>query len=456
MHAPRRFRCDHALLPAGWAHEVVISIDAAGGIAEVAVGDPGSGLPSLGRWLIPGMPNLHSHAFQRAMAGQAERIGGDGLDDFWSWRETMYALAARIDPATLHAIAAQLYAEMLAAGYTAVCEFHYVHQRPDGTGYVPASAMSDALLQAARDTGIGMTLLPVLYQAGGFDGRGLAPRQRRFGHALDDFVALVAQLRERQDAQTAVGVAVHSLRAVAPDALAQLLASPVARSGPLHIHIAEQQREVDDCQRARGARPVDWLLDHADVDARWCMVHATHLSDGERARLAATGAVAGLCPTTEANLGDGLFALREWLDLHGAIGIGSDSHVSVSPIEELRWLEYGQRLQHRRRNVVASISQPSVGESLWQAALAGGAQASGRSIGAIAPGYRADLLVLDDAAIAFAGRETGAVLDAIVFAGNRALIRDVYVGGQRVIETGQHVDATEIARRYRKSLHELA
>ncbi len=456
MHAPARFRCDHALLPHGWAHDVVLSIDADGNITNVATGDPAPGLPSLGRWVVPGMPNLHSHAFQRAMAGRAERIGGEGVDDFWSWRETMYALAARLDPTLLHAIAAQLYVEMLAAGYTAVCEFHYVHHRPDGSSHAPPSAMSDALLQAARDTGIGLTLLPVLYQTGGFDGRALAPRQRRFGHALDGFVDLVAQLRNAEDAQTAVGIAVHSLRAVAPDALAELLAAPVARSGPLHIHIAEQQREVDDCLRERGARPVDWLLDHAAIDQRWCMVHATHLSDGERRRLAATGAVAGLCPTTEANLGDGLFALREWLDLDGAIGIGSDSHVSVSPIEELRWLEYGQRLQQQRRLVAASAGQPSVGATLWRSALAGGARASGRPIGAIAPGCRADLLVLDDAAPAFAGCAITEVLDTLVFAGNRTLVRDVHVGGRRVVEHGQHVNAGSIAAGFRQALQGLA
>jgi formimidoylglutamate deiminase len=455
MHSPRRLRCDHALLPHGWAHDVVLSIDADGSIVDVAEGDPANGVPSLGRWVVPGMPNLHSHAFQRAMAGRAERMGGDGVDDFWSWRETMYALAARIDPVLLHAIAAQLYAEMLAAGYTAVCEFHYVHHRPDGSSHAPPSAMSDALLQAARDTGIGMTLLPVLYQTGGFDARALTPRQRRFGQTLDGFVALVAQLREAQDAQIAIGIAVHSLRAVTPDALAELLSAPVARSGPLHIHIAEQQREVDDCLRDRGARPVDWLLDHARIDQRWCMVHATHLSDSERRRLAATGAVAGLCPTTEANLGDGLFALREWLDLHGAIGIGSDSQVSVSPIEELRWLEYGQRLQHQRRLVAASAARPSVGETLWQCALAGGARASGRAIGAIAQGCRADLLVLDDAAIAFTGCAADGLLDALVFAGNRTLVRDVYVGGRRVVEHGQHVDATRVANDYRRALQAL-
>jgi formimidoylglutamate deiminase len=455
MRLPTRFYCNQALLPDGWADDVVVSVDDGGSITAVVRGEPGSGLPTLGRWVVPGMPNLHSHAFQRAMAGLAE-CGHGGADDFWSWREAMYAVASRIGPDALQAIATQLYAELLRTGYTAVCEFHYVHQRPDGSAYDDPDAMSMALLAAARECGIGITMLPVLYQTGGFDARALSARQSRFALATDHFIEQVARLRAHEDPQALIGVALHSLRAVPADALAAVLAADPAPGGPIHIHLAEQVGEVDDCLRERGARPGDWLLDHADVDARWCLVHATHLSGGERQRLAASGAVAGLCPTTEANLGDGLFALPEWLALGGTFGVGSDSHICVSAAEELRWLEYGQRLRLLRRNVAAPARGGSTGQALWLAACRGGAQASARPIGAIAPGYRADLLVLDDEAAAFAGRSADRALDAMVFAGAEGALREVYVGGRRVVSDGRHQDGERIAARWRAAMRELA
>lgn len=456
MDLPRRFRCDHALLPAGWADDVVIEVDAGGQLASVAAGTPGAGLPSIGRWVVPGMPNLHSHAFQRAMAGLAEQGQAQGDDDFWSWREAMYAVAGRLDPDVLRAIAARIYLELLCAGYTAVCEFHYVHHRPDGAPYAPVSAMSDALLEAAREAGIGITLLPTLYQAGGFDGRPLAPRQVRFANTVDGFLGLVSGLRAAEDADARVGVAIHSLRAVPPDCLAAVLDAGVADAGPVHIHVAEQIGEVDDCLRERGARPVAWLLDHANVDPRWCLVHATHLSSDERERLARTGAVAGLCPTTEANLGDGLFALPEWLALGGAFGIGSDSHVCVSAAEELRWLEYGQRLRLLRRNVAAPAGGGSTAQALWLGACVGGAQACGRPVGAIAPGHRADLLVLEDGAPSFVGRGPDRALDALVFGGGQGAVRDVYVGGRRVVADGRHRDGDRITARWRAAMRGIA
>jgi formimidoylglutamate deiminase len=454
MRLPDRFRCDHALLPDGWADDVVIAVDAAGTITDVARGDLGTGLPTLGRWLVAGMPNLHSHAFQRAMAGRAERGDGGG-DDFWSWREAMYAVASRIDPVSLQAIAAESYARMLEAGYSAVCEFHYVHRQPDGSRYADDDAMSLALLAAAREAGIGITLLPVLYQVGGFDGRPLAPRQRRFALGTDDFIAQVARLRRAEDADARIGVALHSLRAVSPEALAEVVSADPAPGAPIHIHVAEQLAEVDDCLQARGARPVAWLLDHAEVDARWCLVHATHLSAGERGRLAATGAVAGLCPTTEANLGDGLFAFPEWQALGGVYGIGSDSQVCLSPFEELRWLEYGQRLRLLRRNVAAPKLGGSCGEALWRAACLGSAQASGRAVGAIASGCRADLLVLDPEAPAFMGRGHVEALDTLVFVGGEGTLRDAYVGGRRVVAGGRHVDRDRITARWRAVMRAL-
>jgi formimidoylglutamate deiminase len=367
----------------------------------------------------------------------------------------MYAFAAAVGPDDLRAIAAQLYVEMLKAGYTQVCEFHYLHHQPDGTPYAQPEAMSLALIEAAREAGIALTLLPVLYMRGGFDGRPLGARQRRFGHEVDAFLRLLESLRTLEAADLRVGIALHSLRAVPEDALQAVLASGLAQQGPIHIHIAEQIGEVQDCLSIRGARPVEWLLDHAQVDARWCLVHATHLSDQETARLASSDAVAGLCPTTEANLGDGLFPLADYLDAGGTLGIGSDSHISVSPVEELRWLEYGQRLATRRRNIAARREGASVGQTLWRAALQGGAQAAGLPIGALEPGHRADLMVLDDGSPLLAAREGHALLDSFVFAGNAPLVRDVMCGGRWVVRDFRHHDEERIAQRYRDTVRRL-
>ena len=282
---------------------------------------------------LPGIPNIHSHAFQRAMAGLAERQGAPH-DSFWTWRERMYGFAARLTPDTLRDIAAQLYVEMLEAGYTAVCEFHYLHHQPDGRPYADPAAMSLALVEAAREAGIRLTLLPVLYMAGGFDGRALAERQRRFGHDLPAYRRLVDALLPHEDATLRIGLAMHSLRAVPQAPLREVLSDRPGGAGrPLHIHIAEQVLEVEECVAARGARPVEWLLDHAEVDADWTLVHATHLSATEMRALAATPAVVAICTTTEANLGDGLFPLGDFLAAGGRIGVGSDSNVSVSPVE---------------------------------------------------------------------------------------------------------------------------
>ena len=461
--AAYRYRAGHVWREEGWQADGTLGVDASGRI-QACADDAGE---ALGQWVLPGMPNLHSHAFQRAMAGLAERKGvapgiaaqasaQGGEDNFWSWRETMYRFAASIGPQTLKAIAAQLYVEMLKAGYTQVCEFHYLHHQPDATPYAPAEAMSLALIEAASEAGIALTLLPVLYMAGGFDGRALAPRQRRFGHAVDNYLRLVQTLRAHESADVRVGVALHSLRAVPELALREVLASELARDCPIHIHIAEQLGEVQDCEALRGARPVQWLLDHADVDPRWCLVHATHVTDTETAALARCGAVAGLCPTTEANLGDGLFPLADYLDAGGTLGIGSDSHISISPVEELRWLEYGQRLHSHHRNIAARRHGDSVGQTLWRAALRGGAQASGLPIGALRPGNRADLIVLDDASPLLAARDAGALLDSFVFAGNTALVRDVMVGGRWQVRNFHHRDEERIAMRYREAVTQLA
>jgi formimidoylglutamate deiminase len=426
-----------------WQKNALIGVDADGRLA----GRTDATTQALGKWVLPGMPNLHSHAFQRAMAGLAERRSRVD-DSFWSWRETMYAFASAISPDALQAIAAQLYVEMLKAGYTQVCEFHYLHHQPDGTRYAQPEAMSLALIEAAREAGIALTLLPVLYMSGGFDGRPLSPRQCRFGNDVDSYLRLLESLRRHESDQLKVGIALHSLRAVPVQAMQQVLASELTQSCPIHIHVAEQIGEVQDCLALRGARPVEWLLDNADVDARWCLVHATHLTDVETARLARSGAVAGLCPTTEANLGDGLFPLAEYLDAGGRLGIGSDSHISISPVEELRWLEYGQRLLSRHRNIAARKAGASVGETLWQAALHGGAQASGLPVGALHTGARADLLVLDDQSPLLAARDTTSVIDSFLFAGNTPLVRDVMCGGRWVVRDFHHHDEARIAARY--------
>lgn len=446
------FRSDHAWLPHGWEADVAFGI--ADGRFSVAPAEAGTSAPRLGRWLLPGMPNLHSHAFQRAMAGLAERQT-NAQDSFWTWRETMYAFAGRIGPDELQAIAAQLYVEMLEAGYTQVCEFHYLHHQPDGKPYADPAAMSLALIEAARETGIGLTLLPTLYQTGGFDGRELGERQRRFGHATDAYLDLLQRLRAQENATLRVGVALHSLRAVPQASLQAVLDSGLVDDAPIHIHIAEQIGEVQDCLALRNARPVEWLLGNAPVDPRWTLVHATHLIEAETRGIAASGAVAGLCPTTEANLGDGLFPLKEFLAADGILGIGSDSHISVSPVEELRWLEYGQRLVSRHRNIAVSESSSSVGETLWGDALFGGARAAGVALGAIEEGARADLLVLDDTAPQFVGREPDALLDTFVFAGNRNLVRDVMVNGQWCVRDGRHRDAVRIAERYAAALRRI-
>jgi formimidoylglutamate deiminase len=391
--------------------------------------DAGQGLSVNARFALPGMPNLHSHAFQRAMAGLAERRG-PGDDSFWTWREAMYGFASRIGPDALRAVAAQLYVEMLKAGYTHVCEFHYLHNAPDGAPYADPAAMSRAIVEAARDAGIGLTLLPVLYMTG---------------------LRLLESLRALESPALRVGIALHSLRAVPEAAMREVLESPLARDRAIHIHIAEQIGEVQDCLGIRGARPVQWLFDHADVDARWCLVHATHLDDAEMRAIAKSGAVAGLCPTTEANLGDGLFPLVDYLDADGVLGIGSDSHISVSPVEELRWLEYGQRLVTRHRNIAARKPGASVGETLWAAALRGGRQAAG-----LREDASRDVIVLDDASPLLAARDEGSVLDTFLFAGNTPLVRDVLAGGEWVVRDFHHRAEDRIAADYRAAVEALA
>ena len=447
----------HALLADGWRRDVLIAWDGAGDLVRVepdAVAAAGSAQAD---YVLPGMINLHAHAFQRALGGLTERAGGSGNgvpDSFWTWRELMYRFANRITPEQMEAVAAQLYVECLRHGYTAVCEFHYLHRDIDGAAYADPAETARRIAAAAGAAGIGLTLLPVMYAYAGFGEAPLKPEQRRFRSDP----ALVLRIAEALDGlrspQLEVGAAPHSLRAVSIGQLDELArALPAGR--PLHIHIAEQALEVQQCLDAIGRRPVEWLLDQAEVDARWCLVHATHLSAGEVAALAHSGAVAGLCPTTEANLGDGLFPLAPYLAAGGRFGIGSDSHVSQSPVEELRWLEYGQRLQHGRRNIVASPGRRDVAAGLWQDALLGGAQASGRRLGVLAPGRRADLLVLDGAHPNLDGAAPDDVLGRFLFCGNDNLVRDVLAGGRWTVRNGRHPDQDTIAARYKTALRQL-
>jgi formimidoylglutamate deiminase len=432
-----------ALLPTGWAKNVLLAWDDTGGLTQVQPdASPPSVAPTVRGPLIPGMPNLHSHAFQRAFAGLTEHRA-EQQDSFWSWRTLMYRFAARLGPEQMEAIATWLYAEMLEAGYTSVCEFQYLHHDGDGRPYADDATLSRALLRAAQRTGIGFTLLPVLYQTSGFGGTPPNPGQRRFIRSTDSMLGLLDALKPACDAQGArLGLAPHSLRAVPPEALRDALAGLDAldATAPIHIHIAEQTQEVDDCIAWSGRRPVAWLLDHAPVDARWCLVHATHMDAQEYQRAATSGAVAGLCPTTEANLGDGLFDFAAWRSHGGAWGVGSDSHACVNAAEELLMLEYSQRLATRQRNVGADAAQSQVATALTLAALHGGAQAAGRAIGGLAPGQQADFVVLDAAHLALQGLAAPDMLSAHVFASHRtSAIEAVWVAGQPRVAAGRHV-----------------
>jgi formimidoylglutamate deiminase len=404
-------------------------------------------IPTMDRFILPAIANSHSHAFQRAMAGLTERRG-DPSDSFWTWREQMYRFAGRINPEQLYAIAAQLYSEMLEAGYSHVCEFHYLHHQPDGLPYADPSEMSQAIIRAAEDAGIGLTLLPVLYQTGGFDGRPLHDGQRRFGHSLEAYLALIARLQLQESHLLKIGVALHSLRAVPPETLSALLPQLSGLNLPIHIHIAEQMAEVRECEAVRGARPVQWLLDNAPVDARWTLVHATHLHASEVKALARSKATVSLCPSTEANLGDGFFALPEFLKAKGGFSIGSDSNVSVSVAEELRWLEYGQRLKHQQRNIAASEKQPAVGRFLLEAAAKGGWLSAGVP-------KRTDVLVLDADAPALFGATESDVAERFVFAGNRPLIDRVCVHGIDRVLGGRHVFREPFAAGFRLAMTQL-
>jgi len=442
-----------ALLPGGWARLVRIG-HADGRIVSVEAGAPVQAGDERGGIAVPGLANVHSHAFQRGMAGLAETRGPAG-DDFWTWRATMYRFVDRLNPDDVRAIAALAYAEMLESGFTRVGEFHYLHHDLDGGAYADPAELAGAIAAAAGAVGIGLTLLPVFYAQGGFGGAPPAPEQRRFINSPDSFARLVEASRRAVRAlpDARVGVAPHSLRAVTLEQLA--LIAPMAGGGPIHIHIAEQAREVEDCLAWCGLRPVEWLFEHAPVDASWCLVHATNMTTAETDRLAASRAVAGLCPITEANLGDGVFPAPRYLASGGAFGIGSDSNVLIDAAEELRTLEYGQRLAGQSRNVLASEAHPSVGGALFSDAHSGGAQALGVEPLGLEPGGPADIVCLDSGHPSLAGRRGDALLDGWIFAARGGAVESVWRQGRKVVVGGRHIDRDAIAEAYRRALSRL-
>ncbi len=444
-----------ALLADGWHRNVLIET-ASGLITRVTSESVSGGAEIASGAVIPGMPNLHSHAFQRAMAGLTERSGPSG-DNFWSWREQMYRFLERITPEDSEVIATQLYIEMLKSGYTSVAEFHYLHRDERGNPYANPAEMAERVIAAAVTAGIGLTMLPVFYAHATFGGTAPNPGQKRFIHDVDTFNTLVDGIFKHQGSIRRAGIAPHSLRAVTPQELKSIVAHLDShdRHAPIHIHAAEQLKEVDDCLSWSHQRPVGWLLNNASIDSRWCLVHATHLNDDETFRLAESGAVAGLCPSTEANLGDGIFNAPDYFLQEGSWGIGGDSHVGVDPFRELAIVEYAQRLKGARRNILHSPGLDSIGGGLYRQALAGGARALGQNVGVIAANCRADLVVLNSDDVALAEHTGDTLLDAAIFGPTRQPVRDVMIAGAWVVRDGHHAEEGNAFTRYRATLRRL-
>ncbi len=449
-----RIHAECALLPDGWASDVAVIVED-GRIASVTPGAvPGPDAVGVGV-LLPAPANLHSHAFQRAMAGMTEARGPGGRDSFWTWRDLMYRFLDRLGPEDVEAIAALVFVEMLEAGYAAVAEFHYLHHGVGGTAYDAPAELAARIAAAAAETGIGLTLLPVLYMQGGTDGRPLEGGQRRFGSDFDGYLRLLdgaerAAAAVGPDAGT--GVAPHSLRAVPVEALTDL--AQLRPDAPIHMHIAEQEAEVREVLATHGATPVRWLLEIQDVGLRWCLIHCTHMTPEETAGLARSGAVAGLCPITESNLGDGIFDGARYLAGGGGFGIGSDSNIRIALSEELRTLEYSQRLRDRGRAVLAGPDR-SAGRTLYEGAASGSAQALGRDSGAIRPGAWADLVALDAESLALTGLEGDTLLDGWIFAGDDRLVTDVWSAGRHVVTEGRHIGRDRVEAHYRSTIARL-
>ena len=449
----RHIEVTHLYQPDGWLDHVFLELDAGGKIVSAHRQRPPEwpgGASRLSGFVIPGIPNVHSHAFQRALVGRSEAACPERNDSFWTWRLRMYELALRLAPSQVEAIAAQLYVELLESGFTSVGEFHYLHHDPRGQPYAQRAELGERIQAAAHATGVALTHLPVLYLQGGFDTEPHV-EQRRFVHdSVDDFMQTWSAFRAT--GRTVVGAAPHSLRAVPPRALEQL--SELA-SGPLHIHIAEQEREVAEALARLGARPLRWLFDQLEVNERWCLIHATWCDSDELLALAQSGATAGLCPTTEANLGDGVFPTRDFLAAGGALAVGTDSHVGSDPAEELRWLELQQRLSQRARNVLATPGEPHPARALLNHAVTHGSRALGQPAGQLTPGNLADFLVLDSEHPRLWGHSTETVLDAWVFGASARCVSEVFVGGRRVVSQGRHFARERIFTSYTRALREL-
>ena len=448
-----RYFFEHALLAENWAKDVSVVSDAKGDITSVTPNTKDVRSDHRAKIALPGLPNVHSHAFQRAMAGMAEAKGASD-DSFWTWRKVMYQFLERLTPDDLYAIASLAYCEMLESGFTAVSEFHYLHHDASGSAYNDIGAMAFAIAEAAQTSGIGPTFLPVFYANSQFGGAPPTDAQRRFVNSPDQFATLLDRIdhiaTSLPDAQ--VGIAPHSLRAVTPESLAEVLT--LKPNGPLHIHIAEQTKEVDDCIQWSGQRPVEWLLNHQNIDQRWCLIHATHMTQTERQTIAQSGAVVGLCPITEGNLGDGIFPGVDYVQDGGRFAIGSDSNVLINAAEELRTLEYTQRFRDRGRNLLGT-DNTSTGRALFDHALSGGTQSLGRKIGKIDVGFRADIITLNTDHPALVALINDGWLDGWIFAANSPAISDVWVGGRHVVSEGKHHKRDQIRAHYSQTMKRL-
>ena len=456
LHSPGgRLFAETMLLPGGWARDVAITVDERGRITRVESGTERQPHDEIAAGpVVPALANVHSHAFQRAMAGLAE-IAGPGEDTFWTWRQEMYRCVATMTPDDVEAVAAKLYVELLKGGFGRVAEFHYLHHTADGTPYAAPAETSLRILAAAQATGIGLTMLPTFYAHSTFGRLAPEPRQRPFIHTPESFLTLLQQLEPIcRDSGASFGYAIHSLRAATLEET-NLLLTNGPQDGPIHIHLGEQEREVEDCLAWSGQRPIEWALDHLPIGPRWCAIHATHMTPEETAAFARTGAVAGLCPTTEANLGDGIFPATTYRDADGRWGIGTDSHVGTSVAGELRQLECSQRLRDRKRNLLAAAPGASVGRSLFQAALAGGTQATAAGPAGIVQGARADLLVFDRSDPFVEDARGDELLDRWIFASATTMIRDVAVSGRWIIREGRHSNEQAINIAFCKALARL-
>jgi len=444
----------HALLPDGWAQDVTVIVDGAGCIASVSQESTASPDHQFGV-LLPAPVNVHSHAFQRAMAGLTERRGPNPNDTFWTWRQLMFRFLDRLTPEHVEAITGFVQMEMLEAGYATNVEFHYLHHKPGGDPYDNLAEMSERVIAAAKNTGIGLTLLPVHYQFGGCDQRPLGNGQIRFGNDVERFARMheaATNALKNLPPDASMGIAPHSLRAVGADSLSALM--HLGTDGPIHMHLAEQSVEVEEVEAAWGKRPTEWALENLPINDRWCMIHCTQMLPHETEGLARSGAVAGLCPITESSLGDGIFDGLRWFNNGGKIAIGSDSNIRISLSEELRTLDYSQRLRDHSRAALAT-SDKSTGRRLLDEICLGGAQAAGRQTGCIAEGSWADLMALDNEHVDLEGKTGDVLLDAYIFAGDDRMVCDVWAAGRHMVQSGQHVHRDSIVQNYRKTMSDL-